>query len=109
MRVARRGSQGGAENAEHDRRHSDVLVAPGVLPEHALSDHQQHQQACGERGLHDHQGSEQQREHLQRPAEDREAGPEQPTGALDQSRDQRDAQVLLVGCLPGIQRLQGDP
>jgi hypothetical protein len=76
MRVARRGSQGSAEDAEHDRRHRDVLVAPGVLSEHALSDEQQHQQARGERGLHDHQGREQQREHLQRPAENREAGAE---------------------------------
>jgi hypothetical protein len=109
MRVARRGSQGSAEHAEHDRRHRDVLVAPGVLPEHALSDHQQHQQARGERGLHDHQRRQQQRDDLQRPAEDREACAEQPTGAPDQSRDQRDAQVLLVGSLPGIQRLQGDP
>jgi hypothetical protein len=109
MRVARRGSQGGAEDAKHDRGHRDALVAPGALPEHALSDRQQHQQARGERGLHDHQGREQQREDLQRPAEDREAGAEQPTGALEESRDERDAQVLLVGRLPGIQRLQGDP
>lgn len=109
MRVAGRGSQGSAEDAEHDRGHRDVLVASGVLPEHALSDEQQHQQARGQRGLHDHKGREQQRYDLQRPAENREAGAEQPPGALDQSRDQRDAQVLLVGRLPGIQRLQGDP
>jgi hypothetical protein len=41
--VAWRGSQGGAEDTEHDRGHRDVLIAPGVLPEHALSDHEQHQ------------------------------------------------------------------
>lgn len=64
MCVAWGGSQGGAEDAEHDRRHREVLVAPSVLPEHALPDHQQHQQTRGERGLHDHQGREQQRDDL---------------------------------------------
>ncbi len=41
-----------------------MLVAPGVLAEHPLSQEQQHDQAGGECGLHDDQRREQQGEHL---------------------------------------------
>ena len=70
---ARRRGQAGADHAEHDRRHRQVLVAPGVLAEHALAEEHQHEQAGRERRLHDDQRSEQQRDDLQRPAEDRQA------------------------------------
>ena len=82
---------------------------PGVLAEHPLPDEQQHEQARGERRLHDDQRREQQRDHLQRPAEDRQARAEHPARALEQAPDQRQAQVLLVGRLLGVHRLQRDP
>jgi len=68
--AAWRRAQTRADHPDHDRRHRDVLVPAGVLAEHPLSQEDQHEQAGGERGLHDHQRREQQRDHLQRPAED---------------------------------------
>ncbi len=65
----------------HDRADRHVLVAPGALAQHPLGEEHQHQQAGRERRLHDDQRSEQQRDDLQRPAEDREAGAEQPARA----------------------------
>jgi hypothetical protein len=84
-------------------------VAPGVLAEHPLSQEHQHEQAGGERGLHYDQRREQQREHLQWPAEDRQARSEHPAPALEEPPDQRQAQVLIVGRLLGVHRLEGDP
>ncbi len=86
-----------------------MLVAPRVLAEHPLAEEQQHEQAHRERRLHDHQGRQQQGHHLQRPAEHRQPGAEQPAGALQQADHQCRTQVLLVGRLLGIHRLEGDP
>jgi len=108
-RAARRRKQSGAEDADHDRADRRVLVAPGMLAQHPLGEQHQHQEARRQRGLHDDERSEQQREHLQRPAEDREAGPEQPTGAPQEAPGQRETEVLLVGSLLGVHRLQSDP
>jgi len=110
VRRAQRGSrQAGADHADHDRAHCQVLVAPGALAEHPLGEEHQHQQTGGERRLHDHQRGQQQREHLQRPAEQRQAGAEQPACTPNQAPSQRQAQVLLVGHLLGLHRLEGDP
>ncbi len=106
---ARRRAQPRADHADHDRRHRDVLVGARVLAEHPLPHEHQHEQAGGERGLHDDQRREQQREHLQRPAEDRQARAEHPAPAPEQSPDQRQAQMLLAGRLLGVHRLQRDP
>jgi hypothetical protein len=107
--IARRRRQGGADDPEHDRGHRDVLVAAGVLAQHALPDEQQHQQAGSQCRLHDDQWRQQQSHNLQRPAEDRQSRSEQPAGASEESRDECQPQVLLVGCLACVQRLQGDP
>jgi len=80
-----------------------------VLAEHPLREEHQHQQAGRQRRLHEHQRSQQQGDHLQRPAEDRQACAEQPARAPDQVLGQRQAQVLLVGRLAGLHRLEGDP
>jgi hypothetical protein len=104
--------RGGAHSPDHagdDRQRSQVLAAPRVLTEHPPADVQQHEQAHSERRLDDHQRRQQQGQHLQRPAEDRQARAHQPARALEQASDQRQAQVLLVRCLLGIHRLQGDP
>jgi len=86
-----------------------MLGASRVLAEQPLTHEQQHQQACRKRRLNHDQRSEQQSHHLQRPAQDRQAGAEQPARPSDQAPDQRQPQVLLVGRLLGIHRLQGDP
>ena len=102
-------AQSRSDHADHDRRHREVLVPAGVLTEHSLSHEHQHKQAGGERGLHDDQRREQQRDHLQRPAEDRQARAEHPASALEQAPDERQAQMLLAGRFLGIHRLQRDP
>ncbi len=84
-------------------------MSAGVLAEHPLPHEHQHEQARGERGLHDDQRRQQQRDHLQRPAEDRQARAEHPAPALDQAPDERQAQMLLPGSFLGVHRLQRDP
>lgn len=107
--AARGGKQPGADHADHDCPDRHVLIAPSVLAQHALGEQHQHEQPRGQRGLHHDQRREQQREHLQRPAEDRQARAEQPARAADQAPGERQAQMLLVGRLLGVHRLQGDP
>ncbi len=104
-----RRAQRDADHAKHDCQRRQVLAATGVLAEHALAKEQQHQQAGGQRGLDEDQRSQQQREYLQRPTEDRQARSQQPPRAGDQPPDERQAQVLLVRGLLGVHRLQGYP
>jgi hypothetical protein len=98
-----------AGDADHDRRHREVLEATGPLAEQTLAHEHQHQQAGGERGLHDDQRREDQRDHLQRPAEHREPCPEQPAPAPDQPRGKRKPQMVVQRRLLGVHRLKGDP
>jgi len=107
--AARRSKQPGADHAGHDRADRHVLVSPRMLAKHALGEQHQYEQARRQRGLYDDERSEQQREHLQWPAEDREAGAEQPARALHEAPGQRETEVLLVWSLLGVHRLQGDP
>jgi len=86
-----------------------MLAAPRVLAEHPPADVQQHEQASRQRRLDHYERRQQQRQHLQRPAEDRQTRAHQPAGSLQQPSDQRHAQVLLVRRLPRLHRLQGDP
>ncbi len=86
-----------------------MLGAARVLAEHALAEQQQHEQPRGERGLDDDQRSEQQGDHLQRPAEDRQAGAEHPAAAPEQPPHERQSQMLLVRRLARVHRLQRDP
>jgi len=55
-----------------------VLVAAGRLAQHPLAEQQQHEQSDRERGLDDDEWSEPQRDDLERPADDRDPGPEHP-------------------------------
>lgn len=98
-----------AGNADHDRRHCEVLEPTRSLAEQTLAHEHQHEQAGGERRLHDHQRREDQRDHLQRPAEHREPRPEQPAPAPDQPRGEREPQVVVQRRLLGVHRLVGDP
>ena len=102
-------SEPGSDHADDDRRHGRVLGATGVLVQHALGEEHQHEQAGGQRRLHDDQRREQQRDDLQRPAEDRQAGAEQPARPAQESPHQGETQVLALRSLLGVHRLQGDP
>jgi len=108
-RAPRRRCQRGADHADRDREHRDVLVGARALAEHPLADEQQHEQAGGERRLHDHQRSQHQGHDLQREAEYRQARAQQPARSPDQAAGERQAEVLLVGRLLGVHRLEGDP
>jgi len=107
-RAARRSAQRRPDDPQHDRRHRQVLVPAGTLTEHALGDHEQHHQPHRERRLHDHQRREQQREHLQRPAEHGQARAEQPARALQEPPHEREAQVILARRPLGVVRLERD-
>jgi len=108
-RRAWRGRQARPDHADHDRPHRQVLVPPGVLVQHPLAEEHQHEQARGECRLDDYERCQQQRDQLQRPAEDRQAGAQQPAPASRQAPREREAQVLAAGRLLGVHRLQGDP
>ena len=86
-----------------------MLGATGVLAEHALAEEHEHEQAGGQGGLHHDQRRQQQRDHLQRPAEDREPRAEHPATVLEQAPDKGQAQVVFAGSLLGAHRLQSDP
>jgi len=89
--AARRSAQARADHPDHDRRHRQVLLTPRVLAQHPLSQEHQHEQARGQRGLDHDQRRQQQRDHLQRPAEDRQARAQHPAPAPDQPPDQGQA------------------
>ena len=107
--TARGRAQPGADHADHDGAHGDVLITPGVLAQHPLGDQHQYEQTRRERGLYHRERCEQQRHDLQRPAEDREPRAEHPARAPDEAPHERDAQVLLLWRVLGVHRLQRDP
>lgn len=94
-----------ADDPDHDRRNGDSLALPGVLAEHAPPEEEQHEQPGGERRLHDDERGKQQRHDLQRPAEDRQPGPEQPARSHNQVACEPQAQVHLVRGALGVHRL----
>jgi len=106
--VARR-AQPGADDAGDDRQHAEVLVATGALVEHPLAGEHQHEQPGGQRRLDHRERRKDQRQDLQREAQDRQARAEQPAAPADEAHGQRQAQVLVVGSLLCVHRLQGDP
>jgi len=110
VRRATRGRrQSRSDHTYDDGAHRQILVPSGVLAEHSLGEEHQHQQAGGERRLHDDQRSQPERDHLQRPSEDRQPRAEQPARPPDQSPHERQAQVLLVRRLLGVGCLERDP
>jgi hypothetical protein len=86
-----------------------MLVASGVLAEQALGEEHQHQQPSRESRLDDDERGQHQRHDLKRPAEYREPRAREPARATGQAPGQGQPQVLLVGRLLGVERLQGDP
>jgi len=65
VRAAARGRrERRAEHAHHDQPNRYVLIAPGRLVEHALTEQHQQHQTGGKRRLHDDQGRQQQRDDL---------------------------------------------
>jgi len=80
-----------------------------MLPEDALRDEHQHQQAGGQRRLHHDQGRQQEGEHLERPAQHGEAGAEQPARLAHQPQGERYAEMLLARGRLGLGGLVGHP
>lgn len=94
---------------DHDRRHREMLTAACTLAQHPLAHDHQHEQACGERRLHDHERRVFEGDHLQRPAEHGQPCAEQPASASEQPRGEREPQVRVRGRLLGVHRLKRDP
>ena len=106
---SRRRGHACADHADHDRGHREVLAPSGVLAEHSLREEHQHEQPGGERRLHDDERSEQQRDYLQRPAEDRQPCAEQPAGTAQQAPGERETQMLAGRRVLRVECLQRDP
>lgn len=106
LRFAAFGSaESDANDTKHDRRNGDSLALPSMLAEHAPAEEEQHEQPSCKRRLHDHERRKQQRHDLQRPAEDRQPGPEQPARSHNQVACEPEAQVHLVRGTLGVHRL----
>lgn len=101
--------QRSADDTDHDRRDGDPLAPARLLAEHALAKEQQHEQSGGKGWLHHHQRCEQQRDHLKRPAEDRQPRSEQPARAHHEIAREAQAQVNVMGCALGVDCLQRHP
>jgi len=104
-----RGERRDPRDAGDDRRNRGQLASPGRLAEQPLAGEQQHEQARRERRLDDDERREREREDLQRPARHGHRGAGQPARAADELREQREAQRVLRGRLPRVERLHGDP
>lgn len=103
--AARRCEDPRPDHPDHDGAHRVVLISACMLTQHPLGEEHQHKQARRQGRLDHHEGRQQQGDDLQRPAEDRQARPQQPAGTSDQPPDERQAQMLLVGRLLGVHRL----
>ena len=108
-RTASGGAHRDARDADHDRAHREVLAPPGVLAEHPLREEYEHYQARRERWLNDDERREQERDDLEREAEYRHPRAEQPARAPQQPPCERQTQVLIVGRVLGLRRLERDP
>ncbi len=82
---------------------------PACSPSIRWADEDEHYQARCERRLDDDERREQQRDDLQGEAEDRHPCAEQPAFAPQQPPCERKAQVLVVGRVLGLRRLEGNP
>ncbi len=88
--------------------HAQDLPPADPLPQHARPDHEQDDQARRQHGLDHRERDQQERADLSRPATQSEARADQPARLREEAADQGDAEVLLLGRLPGLERLQPD-
>jgi hypothetical protein len=103
------GSDGGQiGDAGDDRGDGEHVARADPLVERARPQHEQQDEAEGERRLHDGERSEQQRGGLQRPSGEPERGAGEPARAAGQAPDQRHPQPLRRRCGPRLERLQRD-
>ncbi len=86
-----------------------MLAAAGTLVEHPFADDHEHEQPAGERGLHDDERREQERDDLQGEAEHRQRRPGKPACSAGQLADEADPQVVIGVDLARVERLQGNP
>jgi len=108
-RVVAGRERGDAGDAGDDRADGEQFAPSRRLSQHPLADEQQHEQPGCERRLDHDQPDVIEREDLQRPAERRHPGAEQPAGPGHQMRQQRNPQRMLNACVASVQRLDGDP
>jgi len=107
--VVARGERRDPDDAGDDRADREQLAPPRPLAQQPLAREQQHEQPGRERRLHDDERRIRERDDLQRPAEHRHAGSEQPARACHKVRQERDPQRVAVGRVASVERLDRDP
>lgn len=90
----------------HDDADGEVLPQAHRLAEHSRAEGQEEQQAEGEGGLHERQGSMRKRQDLQRPADHGERDPRNPGRPSDQGAEERRAQRMEEGRPAGFECLR---
>jgi len=88
--------------------HAQDLPLAYPLSEDAGADDEEHYEAHRQGRLDQRERDQQERADLRHPPEQRKAGPEKPARPGDQAPEQGEAEMLLVGCLPRLERLQPD-
>jgi hypothetical protein len=104
------GRSGPGEQRDPRRHRADAqdLTPSDPLAEHSGSDPEQDDEARGQDRFDQRERDQKERSDLRGPAAEREEGTDQPPRPGDQAAKQRDAKVLLLGRLPGLERLQPD-
>jgi len=90
------------------RAHAENLAPADPLPEHLGADPEQHDEAHRQRRLDQRERDQQERSDLSRPAAQGEAGADEPARLPDQPENERDAEMLLLGRLASLERLQAN-
>jgi hypothetical protein len=88
--------------------HAQDLALPHPLSKEAGADDEEHDEAHRQGRLDEREWDQQERADLRHPPEQRKAGPEEPARPGDQAPEQGEAEMLLVGRLPRLERLQPD-
>jgi hypothetical protein len=82
------------------------LAPADRLVEHAMADHEQHDQARRQRRLDERQRDQEEGADLGDPTEQSEQRPDDPAWLLDEAAEERESQMVLVRGLARLERLQ---
>lgn len=108
LRVPLRSGPREQPDPDRDRGDARELAAADRLVEHPRPDREQDDQARRQRRLDERQRDQKQGADLGDPSEKGEQGPDDPARPPDEAAQQREAQVVLVRGLTGLERLHPD-
>lgn len=109
LRLPRRRGQREQRHAGGDRDHRGELPPPRPLAEPERRGGEHEDEPGAEQRLHERQGRARQRERLQPPAGEAEAGARDPAAPADEQPEERDAERVPLRRRPRLDRLQHDP